>query len=374
MSGSKHTSNDIITIYGSGIGPILEKLNGHALFMVVAGSSMTSTIPGISIAGPSPEATVLTPTLDVEYLLTGRPVTLDVVPVTPDGLPTPAVITRSIITLLGLPVLIVDAGCKQPPRIPHVALPSRRSGGRIDAEPALPQGTAEQLYREARLLGSTLARDFDAVVAGETIPGGTTVAAAVLEALGYRALGRVSSSSAQNPHGLRERVVQAALARLKGTEDVFSVVDAVGDPVHVALAGLVAGAVEAGAWAVLAGGTQMAAVLAILRAVEPQILERVAVATTPWVVHDRSSDLLGLVRDMAPGVPVLAARFSLAGSKYPGLRAYEKGYVKEGVGAGGALVLGAVRGLSPGEMLEAVEREYARIVEQAGAERARAQD
>jgi len=361
-----------VAVYGPG-GGALERLGGRVLFAVVAGSTATSTIPGISIAGPSPEATVLTPVLDVEYLLAGRPVTLSVVPVSPEGLPTPAVLSRAIVSRLGLPVLVVDAGCWQPPRVPHVTLPSRRPGGRIDAEPALPRGTAERLYREARLLGSTLARGLDALVAGETIPGGTTVAAAVLEALGYRALGRVSSSSARNPHGLRERVVQAALARLGGGEDVFGVVDAVGDPVHVALAGLAAGAVEAGAWTVLAGGTQMAAVLAILGAVEPGALERVAVAATPWVVRDESSDLLGLVRDIAPGVTVLAARFSMAGSRYPGLRAYDEGYVKEGVGAGGALVLGAARGLSREEMLAAIEEEYGRIAGGAGAGLAGAQ-
>ncbi|WP_236698126.1 nicotinate mononucleotide-dependent phosphoribosyltransferase CobT [Pyrodictium occultum] len=353
--------------YGPAAGEVLEALRGRVLFSVVAGSTATSTIPGISIAGPSPEATVLTPTLDAEYLLAGRPLTLSVVPVSPEGLPTPAVISRAIVAnRLGLPLLVVDAGCKQVPRVPHAALPSRMPGGRIDKEPALPRGTARSLYMEARLLGSSLARGLDALVAGETIPGGTTVAAAVMEALGYRALGRVSSSSASNPHGLRERVVRAALSRLHGAGDVFEAVDEIGDPVHVSLAGLAAGAVEAGAWAVLAGGTQMAAVLAILSRAEPKALERVAVATTPWIIRDGTADLLGLVRDIAPRVAVLAARFSMAGSRHAGLRAYEKGYVKEGVGAGGALVLGAARGLPAREMLEAVEEEYERITRGAG--------
>ncbi len=341
---------------------LLEAARGPTLFLVVAGATETSTIPGISIAGPSPEATVLTPTLDVEYLVAGRPVMLDVVPVSPEGLPTPAVITRAVLSLLAsVGYAAVDAGCKFAPRVPHLALPPRRPGARIDEGPALPRGTAERLYRSARLLGETIARGHSLVAIGETIPGGTTVAAAVLEALGHRGLGRVSSSSARNPHGLRRRVVEAALRRLRRGATVFEAVDEVGDPVHVSVAGLAAGAASAGARVLLAGGTQMAAVLAILRTAEPGALAAVGVATTPWIIRDESSDLPGLVSEIAPGVPLAYTEFSLAGSRYPGLRAYEQGYVKEGVGAGGALFLAAARGFSQEEVLAAVEAEYERI-------------
>ncbi len=340
--------------------PYAEALRGRAAFAVVVGSSRVSTIPGLSIAGPSPEATLLTPTLDAEYLLAGRPLTLDVIPVSPEGLPTPALITRAVLSALrDVQVLVVDAGCSSAPRVPHIALPSRRVGGRIDVEPGLGRGAAEALFGEARLLGSTLARGLDAILLGESIPGGTTLAAAILEALGYRGLGRVSSSSRSNPHGLRERVVRAALSRLRGGEGLWERLGEVGDPVHVSLAGVALGALEAGARVVLAGGTQMAAVLAILS--ELGVRGGVAVATTPWIIRDETSDLLGLVRDVAPWAPVLYAEFSLRGSRFPGLRAYEEGWVKEGVGAGGALVLAAARGLDPGVVQRLVEEEYVRV-------------
>ncbi len=340
--------------------PFAEALRGRVAFLVVVGSSRVSTIPGLSIAGPSPEATLLTPTLDAEYLLAGRPVTLDVIPVSPEGLPTPALITRAVLSALrDVQLGVVDAGCSRAPRVPHVALPSRRMGGRIDVEPGLPSGVAEALFREARLLGSTVARGLDAILLGESIPGGTTLAAAILEALGYRGLGRVSSSSRSNPHSLRERVVRAALARLEGRESLWERLGEVGDPVHVSLAGLAAGALEAGARVVLAGGTQMAAVLAILSRLG--VKGGVAVATTPWIMRDETSDLPGLVRDVAPWAPVLYAEFSLASSRFPGLRAYDEGWVKEGVGAGGALVLAAARGLEPRDVLRLVEEEYARV-------------
>ncbi len=343
-----------------GWAPFAEALRGRVVFLVVVGSSRVSTIPGLSIAGSSPEATLYTPTLDAEYLLAGRPVTLDVIPVSPEGLPTPALITRAVLSAVrDVQVGVVDAGCRFEPRVPHVALPSRTMGGRIDVEPGLPRGAPESLFREARLLGASIARGLDTVMLGESIPGGTTLAAAILEALGYRGLGRVSSSSRSNPHSLRERVVKAALSRLRGGESLWEKLSEVGDPVHVSLAGAALGALDTGARVVLAGGTQMAAVLAILSALG--VTSGVAVATTPWILRDPSSDFTGLVRDVAPWAPVLYTDFSLADSRYPGLRAYEEGWVKEGVGAGGALVLAAARGFDAVEVVRLVEAEYVRV-------------
>lgn len=341
---------------------LLEKLSSNTLFSIVAGSTKTSTIPGISIAGPNPEATLYTPTLDVEYLLAGKPLTLNIVPVSPEGLPTPALIARAVLEALEEPVLAINAGCAYEPQVPYVALPSRHVGGRIDEEPALPRGRARKLYEEARLLGSKLARRLDVLLVGETIPGGTTVAAAIVEALGYRGLGRVSSSSAKNPHSLRTRVVLKALERARGLSDVFERIDEVGDPVHVSIAGLARGAAEAGALVGLAGGTQMAAVLAILAKSSPDTLESVGIMTTQWILNDKTADIAGLVRDIAPNVPIIATKFSFQDTKYQGLRAYDKGFVKEGVGAGGALVLGRAKGLGLEELRRLIEKEYEEVL------------
>jgi uncharacterized protein (TIGR00303 family) len=346
-------------------GGLVEPLRGRVLFIVFGGSTATSTIPGISIAGPSPEATLYTPTLDLEYLVAGKPRTLNVIPVSPEGLPTPALISRSLVPRLqGVSLAAVDSGLVHQLKVPHARLPSAVPGGRIDVEDALPRGAAERIYGDARLLGSTLARGFDAVMVGETIPGGTTTAAAVMEALGVRALGRVSSSSPDNPHKLRARVVGAALGRLGRPGSVFEAVDAVGDPVHIAIAGFAIAAAGEGVRVYLAGGTQMAAVLALITRLEPEALERVAVATTRWIVEDKTSDIGGLVRDATRGrgVPILYTDYSMEGSRFEGLRAYEKGYVKEGVGAGGALVLAAAWGMSNAEILGTVEAEYERLL------------
>jgi len=351
--------------------PVLDGLRKGALLGVyVIASTKTSAIPGISVAGASPEATLYTPALDVEYLYLGMPVGMNVIPVTPEGLPTPAVITRSCIELGKIPAVIVDAGSAMQPKVPHVTLPSKVVGKRIDIAPALPPGTARRLYSEAKLLGRRLAAGgAHAFILGESMPGGTTTAMAILAGLGYDALGKTSSSSPNNPVELKVKVVEKALHRLKhrvrcDPGNPFSVVDCVGDPLHVALAGFATGALLEGSALLLAGGTQMAAVLAIMRAVDPDVLKhgRVGVGTTRWVIEDKSSDLEGLIKEVSPSTPVMFTELSFSDSPYPGLRMYEEGYVKEGVGAGGTSVAIEVKGFKLSEIREAIYREYERLI------------
>jgi NaMN:DMB phosphoribosyltransferase len=84
----------------------------------------------------------------------------------------------------------------------------------------------------------------------------------------------------------------------------------------------------------------------------------VAVATTGWIVDDRSADFLGLAREI--GVTnIKVTRTSFSSSRFPGLRYYDRGYVKEGVAMGGALYIASLRGLP---VLELVEREYEELV------------
>jgi len=341
----------------------------NPVFAVVIGSTRTSTIPGISIAGPTPEATLLTPTLDVEYLLEGKGLTLDVVPVSPQGVPTPALITRASLTLAwDAQPLVIDAGAHTPPKTPHTRLPSRTVGGRIDEEPGLDPDRGRALYAEARSLGRRIGRG-RVLVVGESIPGGTTTALAIIAALGYvedGLEGKVSSSAPENPAGLKARVVQAALRRLGEASpgDPVGAASLVGDPVHVAIAGLAHGALEAPARAViLAGGTQMIAPLAILArlgVLRGEAARRIANVTTRWIHDDPSSDWAGLLARVAPDVEAGYVNLDLSRSAFPGLRMYEEGYAKEGVGAGGAAALAAVRAGLEAVALQ-VDYEYWRL-------------
>jgi NaMN:DMB phosphoribosyltransferase len=64
---------------------------------------------------------------------------------------------------------------------------------------------------------------------------------------------------------------------------------------------------------------------------------QVVVGTTRWVAEDPTGDTVGLAQDIG-SVPLLATGLSFATSRYPQLQAYEQGYVKEGVGAGGCAI------------------------------------
>lgn len=338
-----------------------------ALYFI--GSTLTSTIPGISIAGATPELTLYTPACDVEYLVLGRPASLDVVPVTPEGIPTPALITRAALRAADIPCLVVDCGSYVEPAVPHVALPSKRVGGRIDSGSALPYDTAAKLMSESELLARCLCSRGCTVVLGESIPGGTTTALGILAALGYEAWGKVSSAGPENPHRLKEAVVKEGLAKSglasKGeTDDPVEAVSAVGDPVHISLAGFLIGALSKGSHVILAGGTQMAAVLAIAKRAGAALEGRVAVATTRWVVEDLSSDIVGLIKEVAPEVPIVAAALNFSNSPFKGLKYYEEGYVKEGVGAGGTVAAALASGrASLPDIYKAIFSEYARLLE-----------
>jgi len=181
----------------------------------VGGSTLTSLRPGVSIAGPSPEGTLYTPTLDLEYLALGMPSTLNIVPVSPEGLPTPAVLTRAVLQLVDVPYLTVDAGTYYGIKAPHVKLPSARPGNDIAEQDALPPGTAAALFSEGESLGAMVARGHDLILIGESIPGGTTVAAAVMTALGFEGVGLVSSASPDNPKVIKRQIVLRALSRAR---------------------------------------------------------------------------------------------------------------------------------------------------------------
>lgn len=101
----------------------LRSLEGrNPLFICTIGTTETAKIPDISAAGKYPELTDYTPPADVELLLLGRCKCIPGVPVTPEGIPTPALITMSALGLANIPVLIVSGGLKVNPRVPFLNL------------------------------------------------------------------------------------------------------------------------------------------------------------------------------------------------------------------------------------------------------------
>jgi len=332
------------------------------------GSTETSTIPGISIAGASPKLTLYTPTCDVEYLVHGKSLSFDAIPITPEGIPTPALITRAALMLSKLPYLVVDTGSHIEPKIPHISLPSKCAGKRIDHGEALPYEKVKGLYCQSATLAKLLSPSCDLFVIGESIPGGTTTTLGILAGLGYNAWGMVSSAGPNNPHKLKESVVKRGLTNSKlsieeARKDPFKAVSALGDPVHVSIAGLLSQALSEGVKVILAGGTQMAAVLAIAKHLGIDLSHDIAIATTRWLINDQSSNIIDLVKMISLYIPIIAVNLDFSLSPFEGLRYYEKGYVKEGVGAGGTTLASlAVKNTSLQRIVYEIYREYNRLV------------
>lgn len=345
----------------------LDEIEGkNPLFIATIATTETGKIPGLSAAGANPDFTDFTPPADAELLLLGKCKSIQGVPITPDGIPTPALITTSALHLADIPVLIVNGGVKVKPQIPYIDLngsPGRdiRSGDSVD--------NVEEVIERAKVVGEQLAKATDYLVIGESIPGGTTTALGVLTALGVDAMGKVSSTLPLNPHNLKAEVVEVGLkaagekfGSLK--DNPIKAVSAVGDPMMAALAGLVIGGSRQ-APVLMAGGTQMTAVLAVINALSPESLCNVAVGTTRWVAKDKSSDICGIIRQFCD-VPILASDLDFSSSKYPGLQIYETGLVKEGVGAGGSSLAAMAKtggAVDKQILLKEIERNYASLMQ-----------
>lgn len=335
---------------------IIEKIWGKTpLFVCVIANTEVGKIKGISAAGANPNLTDLTPPADVELVELGKCRCINGVPVTPEGIPTPAIITRASLNLANIPFLTINAGLNILPQIPFVDV-GGKAGGDIRKKQAVisPQGT----FKKARIIGKNLAKLCDYLVVGESIAGGTTTALGVLVGLGYDAFGKVSSSMPNNPHTIKMEVVKEALEKLND-RNVFSVVREMGDPMIPVHAGICVGAAKE-IPVLMAGGTQMAAILAVIKEVEKKIVNNLVIATTNWIINDKTSDLSGLINEIL-SIPIIATKLSFVNSKYVGLQAYEKGFVKEGVGAGGAVIAAYIKSkgtINSDKILKEIEKIY----------------
>jgi len=335
------------------------------LFICVIGVTETAKIPGISAAGKYPELTDYTPPADVELLLLGKCRCIQGVPVTPEGIPTPALITMSALKLANIPILVVSGGLRVNPHVPFLDLDGKP--GR-DIRTGKAMENADEILWRAKIAGENLSKMADYLVVGESIPGGTTTALSVLLAMGIDAKGKVSSSMPSNPHELKIKTVEEGLKASKVefgslAKDPIRAISCVGDPMIPAFAGLVLG-VEAKMPVLMAGGTQMGAVLAVIKALNPDVLDNVAIGTTRWIITDKTADLKGIITQIAD-VPILAADLGFSQSRFEGLRTYEAGMVKEGVGAGGAAIAAMAKSegsITKDTLLEKIERNYERLI------------
>ena len=324
-------------------------------FSLVISYTATSEIPGITIAGEHPDLIKYTGPADAEFIHYGHCKSISVIPMTPDGKPTPALLTKTALEAASIPSVVINAGSNILPKLPFIDM-GLEYGKNIAKEPALSQEEVRKAVEYGRIIGRFLGASTDCLVVGESVPGGTTTALGVLVGFSVNAL--VSSSMPENPIDLKARIVKEGLKRLD-SKDPFDVVAQLGDPMIPTIAGILSTASEVSK-VILAGGTQMAAVLCFAKKLGFDG-KNTAVGTTSYIIEDKSANFLEII-DQVLDVPILVAKLKLGQSEISGLRSYSEGFVKEGAGAGGASIACMLKtGINSEKLLSLTEKEYRRI-------------
>jgi uncharacterized protein (TIGR00303 family) len=324
-------------------------------FSLVISYTETCEIPGITIAGADKEFLKFTSPADAEYLTHGKCKCIDSIPMSPDGKPTPALLTKVALNTSKIPHFVINAGSKISPDVPSFdsELPI---GKNISESSALTVDDINRAVEFGRIIGKSISKETDCLVIGESIPGGTTTALATLMGLGIDA--SVSSSMPKNPIEIKHNVVSSALKRKK-SDDVFEIVAELGDPMIPVCAGMLSEASKK-CHVLLAGGTQMTAVLAFAKKIGYE-KNSTAIGCTSYIIDDKEAQFLETVKKI-DDIAVLTIDPKLSESQFYGLRSYSEGFVKEGAGAGGSLIASVLKtGRSPERLLELIEKEYQRI-------------
>ena len=328
---------------------------GKFLFSFVLSYTETCEIPGITFAGADKDSIQFTPPADAEYLHYGYCKSIDKIPMTPDGKPTPGLLTKTALESASIPHLTINAGSKISPQLPFIET-GLSYGKNISTDDAMTDSQVSHAVDYGRIVGRSMASLTDCLIIGESVPGGTTTALAVLRALGYDA--KVSSSIPNNPVELKNQVVNDALERID-SDHPYSVIAKVGDPMIPFVAGMLSSASDVSK-VMLAGGTQMTAVLAFASKIGVN-LENTAICTTSYITNDQTANFTNLVQKIAD-IPAISVNPGLENSQYSGLKAFSQGFAKEGVGAGGSIISSMIKtGNDSTKFLELAEKEYHRL-------------
>lgn len=338
----------------------VEFLRGkRATFFLSLSNTKTANVPGITQAG-IPGMIHLTPTLDAEFLCTGEVRSLENIATTPTGVPTPGLITRAAHLLHPFSALaLLDLGLEVKPKIDYFPLYDFgiEPSGSIDTGANI---DAMELFEK----GGEFAQEYicrsDYIILGESVPSGTTTALATALALGYDARDKFSSSFKNAPNSMKESIVDAALSYCGEGDDLFEKLSRVSDNMLIFNAGFVLGLQKRKITTVLAGGTQMAALLLVINSIlkhTGQTIDshKLALCTTKWVYEDPNSDIKGLLGMVDFPINAYYTDFDFSLSSHPALKLYDEGEAKEGVGAGAALMYACLNGITKEQITRKVE-------------------
>ena len=338
----------------------LEFLRGKkATFLLGCSVTKTCEIPNISQAG-IPGKLYLTATLDAEFLCTKEVRSLTDIAQTPKGVPTPALITRAVHELNAFSnIEILDLGMEIRPQIEYFKIHNFaiKPSGRIDDKANIP---ALEIFQKAIEFAQNYKTNDDYVILAESVPAGTTTANATALALGYECEGFFSSSYKNNPSDIKNKIIKDALEKINLNDELFEKLGSLSDNVIIFNAGFILGSQANDLKIVLAGGTQMAAVLllvnSILRSMGGSInSQNLALCTTKWINKDTNSNIKALLEQLDFPINAYASDFDFKQSSHPALKLYDEGEAKEGVGCGAALCYAAINGLTKIEVMKKIE-------------------
>lgn len=349
------------------------------LFLMCVGGTKTSDLVGLSGAGATPEDRRLTPKCDAEALVNGLAGKTSALPVSPEGIVSPVVISAACLKSLSIPIKIVDCGTFSAPTAGEVISVGTPPANCLSEGHAQELENVEHLFQTGLELGEQFARAHDLVILAECVPAGTTTAFAVLTGLGYDVHRAVSSSMPNFDHQMRWQLASNGLTKaglmsavaagdpaetLKRLENPLKIAAAVGDPMQPFAAGLALAASNRAA-VIMGGGSQMLTVYALAQACTArginQTRDNIGVVTTSWVAFDKNAKV-GEISG-AVNAPFGCSLLDFSKSMHNGLRAYEEGHVKEGVGAGASIVLAhLMRNLSESELIASIDETYTQMV------------
>ena len=348
--------------------------------LLLLSSTLTAEVEGISAAGATSESRRYTAIADAELLLYGpshRP--RWPLPPLPAGV-SPALISWVAAEAVKIQPWVGSIGLSKTPPFAHLRFekPELGPAACISSGHAMTPQRVLQLLNQGQRFGERLRHP---LVLAECVPGGTTTALAVLCGLGIPAHDLISGSAIHPPMALKRDLVRQGLqsAELSATPSAQELLAAVGDPFQAFATGLLIGSLKSRQPLLLAGGSQMAAVLALaLNMVSTKqrrlLSKQVLIGTTAWLAGEvltpsgskRASlvELLALLENhFDVSICALASGLRFQGSRHLALRDYELGHVKEGVGAGGLALLAQLRGLSLDRISQACDNAMDQLLE-----------
>ena len=330
--------------------------DGKADFLLACSVTLTCKIDGITQAG-IPGKIPLTPVLDAEFLSTAKVFSLEDIAETASGIPTPGLLTRAVHQLSPFSHIgILDLGLQSRPQQCKIY------DFDISPSPSITDKSsfdAKAVFEKGRAFGQTYKLKGDYLILGESTPSGTTTAQAAISALKFKTQGNFASSFKDVPFAIKKDTIDASLAKLTNSMNIFEKLSHTADNMLMFVAGFTLEASKRFK-IVLGGGTQMAAVLLIADRLSTRYqihydYRNIYLATTSWIAKDASSDIDALLAQLSFRVKSLYSDFSYNDAVVPVLKLYDEGEAKEGVGAGAALAYASSHGISQKEITSKVE-------------------